>query len=63
VDLVGYGTANCSETSPAASSSVTTALFRAGAGCTDTDHNLNDFTVAFPMPRNLSSDGTTCSCP
>jgi DNA/RNA endonuclease G (NUC1) len=53
VDLVGYGTANCREgaaNAPAASN--TTALFRAGAGATDTNQNGSDFSTAAPSPRN-----------
>ncbi|MGE5199696.1 MAG: lamin tail domain-containing protein, partial [Rhodospirillaceae bacterium] len=52
VDLVGYGTANCYETSPTPALSNTTAAIRNGDGSTDTDNNLNDFTVGAPQPRN-----------
>ncbi len=60
VDLVGYGpTANCSETSPAPLLSATTADLRASSGCTDTDNNAVDLSVAAPAPRNSS---TTAPC-
>ncbi len=55
-DLVGYGTANCSEGSPVAATSNTTAAFRKDGGRQDTNINSADFTVAAPAPRN---GGTT----
>jgi Subtilase family/Bacterial Ig domain/Lamin Tail Domain/MBG domain (YGX type) len=54
-DLVGYGSANAFEGSPAPSPSTTTAIFRAGAGANDADNNSVDFAVAPPFPRNTSS--------
>jgi uncharacterized protein len=54
VDLVGYGSANCSETSPTAALSNTTAALRNGDGSIDTDDNSADFTVGAPDPRNRS---------
>lgn len=54
-DFVGYGTANASEGSPAPSPSTTTAIFRAGAGATDTGDNLADFSTGTPVPRNSST--------
>ncbi|HUQ43996.1 MAG TPA: ExeM/NucH family extracellular endonuclease [Candidatus Limnocylindria bacterium] len=51
VDLVGFGTANFSETAPAPSPSTTTAIFRAANGGTDTDNNSTDFAAASPNPR------------
>jgi hypothetical protein len=57
VDFVGYGSANCSETSPAPAPSTTTADIRKGIGgnTQDTDNNLADFTAATPNPRNSST--------
>ena len=56
VDLVGYGTGtNCSETSPTATLSNTTAALR---GSSDTDNNSADFTVGAPNPRNGSTSPT-----
>lgn len=54
VDFVGFGSANCSETSPTPALSNTTAAIRKNDGNTDTDNNLNDFTVGAPSPRNSS---------
>jgi len=50
-DLVGYGTANYFEDSAATAISSTTALFRAGGGCVDTNVNSADFSVSAPSPR------------
>jgi predicted extracellular nuclease len=53
VDFVGYGsTANCSETSPTATLSNTTAAIRKLGGAQDTDNNSVDFDIAAPNPRN-----------
>ena len=60
-DLVGYGAASCSEGSPTPAISNTTADFRKGGGCTDTDDNLADFLVAAPAPRNSASPLNSCS--
>ncbi|HEX4854965.1 lamin tail domain-containing protein [Arenimonas sp.] len=62
VDLVGFGSATLFEGSggtPAPSN--TTAAFRAGGGCTDTDNNSADFTVAAPAPRNTATAVNTCA--
>ena len=62
VDLVGYGsTANFAEGSPAPAPSSTTAIFRANAGCTDTNNNATDFAVGTPNPRNASTAPVPCS--
>ena len=61
VDFIGYGAADCAETTPTAVISNTQAAIRKNGGCTDTDHNLNDFdTGGGPIPRNSSSPGNTC---
>jgi hypothetical protein len=52
VDFVGAGTANCSEGAAAVPASVTTSLHRRGAGCLDTDRNVDDFEALAPVPRN-----------
>jgi predicted extracellular nuclease len=52
VDFVGYGGANCSETSPTPALSNTTAASRKLNGAQDTDNNSADFTVGAPNPRN-----------
>ncbi len=67
VDLVGYGTtANCNESASGTSGNApapsnTTAIFRGVNGCTDTNNNAADFSVATPAPRNSSSP--TFACP
>lgn len=62
VDFVGFGpSANCSEGSPTAVLSNTTAAIRKTNGCTDTDNNNSDFAVAAPAPRNSASPANTCS--
>ena len=62
VDLIGYGTANGFEGSAAAPAlSITTAAFRAGNGCTDTDQNATDFATAAPLPRNSATATNVCS--
>jgi len=61
LDLVGYGAANCSEGSPTPAISNTTADFRKGNGCTDTNDNLADFLIAAPAPRNSASPINNCS--
>jgi hypothetical protein len=55
VDLLGYGAADCSESSPAASPAATTALTRKSAGCTDSQSNAADFDVLPVAPRNSAS--------
>ncbi|MBA4376798.1 MAG: hypothetical protein C0401_11600 [Anaerolinea sp.] len=52
VDFIGYGAANCSETSPTPALSNTTAALRKLNGAQDTDNNLADFTIGAPNPRN-----------
>ena len=60
VDFVGFGTANCSETSPTPAPSNTTADLRASNGCTDTDNNSTDFASGAPNPRNTVSAANIC---
>jgi uncharacterized protein len=61
-DLAGYGSAADYEGSGAAPvPSATTALSRAGGGCTDTDDNANDFATAEPNPQNSSAAASPCS--
>jgi DNA/RNA endonuclease G (NUC1) len=52
VDLVGYGTANCSETATTPALTATTAGLRKNGGNTETDNNSADFVIGTPMPRN-----------
>ncbi|QOY90010.1 lamin tail domain-containing protein [Paludibaculum fermentans] len=61
LDLVGFGTANYYEgAGPAPAASNTTALFRAGAGCVDTNNNAADFSTGAPAPRNAASPTQLC---
>jgi predicted extracellular nuclease len=61
-DFVGFGaTANCSETAPTPGPSNTTAVLRAGFGCTDTDNNSTDFATGTPNPRNTSTPFNPCA--
>ncbi|HEY7282146.1 MAG TPA: lamin tail domain-containing protein, partial [Actinomycetota bacterium] len=63
VDLIGYGTANFFEGAAAPGLSNTTADFRAGSGCVDTDDNSADFSAAPPSPRNSASAPSPCGGP
>jgi uncharacterized protein len=61
-DLIGYGSGADYEGSGAAPApSATTALSRAGGGCTDTDDNAADFATAAPDPQNSSAAASACS--
>lgn len=60
IDLVGYGSANCSETSATPAISSTTAVFRINNGCTDTNNNSTDFITGVPDPKNSSSAVVLC---
>ncbi|MGH3009390.1 MAG: lamin tail domain-containing protein [Gaiellaceae bacterium] len=61
-DLVGWGNATDFEGSgPAPALTSTTALVRAGGGCTDADDNASDFADASPNPQNSSAAGISCS--
>jgi uncharacterized protein len=61
IDLVGYGTASFFEGSgPTPAPSNTTAVLRAGAGCTDTDNNATDFTAGAPAPRTTATAVNVC---
>jgi predicted extracellular nuclease len=63
-DFVGYGTGTtCSETSATAAPGNTTAVLRAGAGCTDTNTNSADFSTGAPNPRNTATATNPCSGP
>ena len=63
IDLVGYGaTATCSEGTTAPAPSASTAVLRAGSGCTDVNNNGTDFAVAAPAPRNSATTTLGCNC-
>ena len=62
VDLIGFGSnASCFEGEKTPNLSVTTAAHRNGGGCTDSDNNLNDFTIAAPAPKNTASPANSCN--
>ncbi len=61
IDTVSYGAADSCEGNPAGVLSNTTAAIRAGSGCTDTNNNVDDFTVGAPAPRNSTSPFNVCS--
>ncbi len=63
VDLVGYGSANGYETSPAPAIDNGRALFRSAQGCSDTGNNRLDFFAGTPIPRNRSWPLAPCSSP
>jgi len=64
VDFVGFGTAaNCSEGSPTATLSNTTAAIRGASGCTETDVNSVDFATGAPTPHNTASPIFNCATP
>ncbi|MDW8337730.1 MAG: lamin tail domain-containing protein [Thermoleophilia bacterium] len=61
-DLIGYGSASDYEgTGAAPALGNTTALVRAGGGCTDTDANASDLATATPTPRSSASPAAACS--
>lgn len=60
IDLVGYGSANCSEASPTPTLSNTTAALRGSSGCLDTDDNSADFATGAPNPRNSGHPTNDC---
>jgi hypothetical protein len=60
VDFIGYGSANCSETSPASGMSNITASLRGNGGCDESDNNAADFATGAPTPRNLATPVHIC---
>lgn len=65
-DLLGVnstGANGCSEGAPTAATANATAAVRNGDGCTDTDNNAADFTIAAPTPRNSATAARLCSGP
>lgn len=60
VDFVGYGTADCANGTAAATLSATTAVLRAGNGCTNTNSNSADFFANAPLPRTSAVEANTC---
>jgi hypothetical protein len=64
VDLVGFGSGSAFEgTAAVGVLSNTTAALRNNNGCTDTNQNSTDFTVAAPSPRNSATATYSCTAP
>lgn len=61
VDALGVGTANGFEGTVAPAVSNTTSAQRNNGGCTDTNNNAADFTIAEPAPRNSGTTLNVCS--
>jgi len=63
VDVVGYGsTATCFRGSgPAPGASNTNAAARKTNGCTDTQNNASDFSLATPNPKNINAPLNPCT--
>ncbi|KQV45595.1 MULTISPECIES: ExeM/NucH family extracellular endonuclease [unclassified Duganella] len=59
-DVVGYGSANFSETAAATGMSATTSLLRANNGCTDSNNNAADFSAVAPQFRTAASPANMC---
>src|SRR4249920_195419 len=60
VDMVGFGAASCSEGTPLAALTNTTAAVRKSSGCEETDNNAADFSAVAPTPRNGASPTHSC---
>jgi len=60
-DIVSFGSAATpTEGSPTPTLSASSAAFRAAEGCTDTNNNSADFSLAAPLPRNSASPFKAC---
>jgi uncharacterized protein len=60
IDFVGYGAATTAEGSPTALLSNANSAQRQANGCTDSNNNFADFTVAAAAPRNSASPAQLC---
>jgi hypothetical protein len=60
-DIVGYGTANCSDTNPATAPDNLTVALRGDGGCDQTHDNSADFSAGSPAPRNSATPVHICS--
>src|SRR5439155_10007985 len=60
VDVVAYGSANCSEGATAPGLGNTLASIRRGNGCQDTDNNSGDLVATGPIPRNSLAPANLC---
>jgi hypothetical protein len=62
VDYVGYGSANCTWSTPVAALTVTTAAVRNNKGCLYTGYNNVDFAPGTPAPVSSASPASVCAC-
>ena len=61
-DYVGYGAATCREgNAPAPAPTLTQSVRRGDGGCTDTNNNASDFTLAPASPRNTQTPAAPCN--
>ena len=60
-DIVSFGAATPTEGTPVGTLSNTTAALRNANGCTDTNNNLDDFTIGAPNPRSSATVVAACS--
>lgn len=60
IDFVGYGAATTAEGSATALLTNTTSAQRNADGCTDSNNNASDFSVAAAAPRNSASPAKLC---
>jgi len=60
VDLVGFGSADCSAGAAAPTLDNRTAVLRLSGGCANTGSNQDDFLVSPPAPRNSAHNPAPC---
>jgi hypothetical protein len=63
VDLIGYGTSECSQMSPAPGINVANSVLRRAVACRDTSDNGSDFLLSLATPHGYLSQANTCACP
>lgn len=63
IDVIGYGSPNCSETAAFVTAGITNAqsIFRKSNGCTESNNNSTDFEILSVSPRNSASAANNCS--
>jgi len=62
VDYVGYGSANCTWSTPLTALTVSTAAVRSQKGCAQTENNAVDLAPGTPTPVNGASPTSVCAC-
>ena len=63
VDLVGYGTSDCSQTAPAPAVGNTVGVSRRAIACRDSADNSVDFVLNIPNAHDSLATANTCGCP